>query len=165
MRAQKNVGYNLIAIFCGAIWVATGLSILYSVLHGFEPSAYSYVLGGCSLMGIVGATALVAKLTWGRYVFALAPLVYLLGFGANFYTTSVGWQLEDASTAQAIHKALSWRWQMIEIDFQRGRSWQGVGIFFYEFVMPLFQLTVLFFSARSLTFRSNGCAASGTPLS
>lgn len=116
-------------------------------------------------MGVVGATALVAKLTWGRYVFALAPLVYLVIFVANFYITSVRWQLEDVSTAQAIYKALSWRWQMIEIDFQRGRPWQGVGIFFYEFVMPLFQLTVLFFSARSLTFRSNGCAASGTPLS
>lgn len=163
MRARNDVRHNFIAIFFGAIWVATGSSIFYSTLHGYELSAYSYMLGGCALMGIFGATAFIAKPAWGRYVFTLVPLAYLVVFVANFYTTSVRWQLDDASTAQAVFKALRWRWQMIEIDFQRGRSWQGIAIFFYEYVMPLLQLTVLFFSARSLTFRSNGCAASGTP--
>lgn len=165
MRSQNDVGYNLIAIICGAIWVATGTTILYSKLLGYDLSAYSYMMGGCALLGVVGATALVAKPAWGRYFFALAPLAYLVVFVANFYTTSVRLQLEDTSTAQAIYKALSWRWKMIEIDVQRGRSWQGIGVFFYEFVMPLFQLSMLFFSARSLTSRSNGSAASGTRLS
>jgi hypothetical protein len=159
MSAQNNVGFSLLAILCGALWVAFGSGILYSFLPGFfELSTYSYLLGGCALLGVVGATALVAKKTWGLHVAALAAISYLIVFLANFYSTSVSWQLEDASIADAVYKALHWRWRMVELDFQRERSWQAAAIFFYEFAMPLLQLVVLFLSIRSLTYHSTGPA-------
>ena len=158
MSAQKNVGFSLLAILCGALWVAFGSGILYSFLQGFELSTYSFILGGCALLGVVGATALVAKKTWALHVAALAAISYLIVFLANFYSTSVSWQLENASIADAVYKALDWRWRMVKLDFQRERSWQAAAIFFYEFAMPFLQLVVLCLSIRSLTYHSTGPA-------
>jgi hypothetical protein len=104
---------------------------------------YHWLIFASALLGLAGGVLWARSHRRWRSVVAAAAGLYLLVVLVRFMAVSVWWQLDYGSFLEALRFALWFKSRLLAHHFVQGRLFEGIGITYYEALMPALQLIVL----------------------
>jgi hypothetical protein len=146
---------RFIVIFAFGTWLAMAVGFVHSAMQSPVLSTYAYLLGLLSIVGMGGGALYFLGKKYWRFLLILAGASYLVVYGFHFIAASMYLQSHEFSFFSALEKDLFFRWKLFEYYFLDERYGGGAVMMFYEFLMPVYQASIIVLLLWSLKKRSN----------
>jgi hypothetical protein len=137
-RAEYSVGS--LALTSWTVLMAALLPGL--VADPLDFTLWHWLVFASAVPGLAGGALWVAQHRRWRVLVRYAAYFYLSVMSARFFAESVGWQLDFAQLADGLRFAFWMKGQQLVHPFSQGRLLEGLGLTFYEALMPACQLIV-----------------------
>lgn len=141
-RSQAERSTGVLALFSWVVLVTALLPGLAADPLDFTP--WHWLVFASALPGLAGGTLWLAGRPRWRIVTLSAACFYLAVVAGRFLVESVWWQLDFVPVLDALRLAFWIKGRQLAQPFSQGRVLGGLGLTFYEALMPAFQLIVLF---------------------
>ena len=138
-RAERSA-----AVLALGSWLVLATAILPGLIAApldFPP--WHWLIFSSALAGLAGGVLWAASHPRWRGVVLAAACFYLSVVIARFFAESVWWQLDFVPAADALRLALWIKGRQLTHPFSQGRVLEGIGLTYYEALMPAFQLIVV----------------------
>jgi hypothetical protein len=125
-------------------WIVLATALLPGlVTDPTEFVFYHWLIFASALLGLAGGVLWARSHRRWRPVVGAAAGIYLVVVLVRFMAVSVWWQLDYGSFLEALRFALWFKWRMLTHHFAQGHPLDGIGITYYEVLMPALQVIVL----------------------
>lgn len=112
------------------------------ILDPLDFTLWHWLVFASAVPGLAGGMLWAAQSGHWRAPVRYAAYFYLSVMGTRFFADLVGWQLDFVQLADALRFAFWIKGQQLMHPFSQGRLLEGLGLAFYEALMPAFQLIV-----------------------
>lgn len=138
-RAERSTG--MLALVSWLVLATALMPGLMADPLDFTP--WHWLVFASALLGLAGGALWAASHRRWRVVVLSAACLYLSVMLVRFFAVLVWWQLDFVSIADALRLALWIKSRGLEHAFSQGRLLQGLGLTFYEALMPALQIIVV----------------------
>jgi hypothetical protein len=130
----------LLALVC---WTITAAQIIDAMSYPHFAKRHHMTLGVLSILGLLACFAWARAKTLGRYAVLTMAILYLLFYALRTYVLLYVPILKHSSPVEAVERLVTIVWTLAAHHVSQGRVLAGLSELFFEWLMPLLQLTIV----------------------